>query len=97
MKFKVGEYFVLILVSILVGGLFTWLLGDQHPISAAIGAIGGAVAPGIYVRSQQRKRLQKFNDQLSDMLNLMVKVARGIFHHAGNGDDQQGIATSNLR
>lgn len=76
MKFKVGEYFVLILVSILVGGLFTWLLGNQHPISAAIGAIGGAVAPGFYVRSQQRKRLQKFNDQLSDMLNLMVNGLR---------------------
>jgi tight adherence protein B len=76
LKFKVGEYFVLILVTILVGGLITWFIGDQHPISAAIGAIGGAVAPGMYVRSQQKKRLQKFNDQLSDMLNLMVNGLR---------------------
>jgi tight adherence protein B len=76
LKFKVGEYFVLILVAILLGGLVAWFLGNQHPISAAIGAIGGAVAPGMYVKSQQKKRLQKFNDQLSDMLNLMVNGLR---------------------
>lgn len=76
MKFKVGEYFVLILVAILVGGLFTWFIGNKSMISAGIGAIAGAVAPGMYVRSQQKKRLQKFNDQLSDMLNLMVNGLR---------------------
>jgi tight adherence protein B len=76
MKFKVGEYFVLILVAILVGGLITWFIGNKSMISAAIGAIAGAVAPGMYVKSQQKKRLQKFNDQLSDMLNLMVNGLR---------------------
>jgi len=76
MKFKVGEYFVLILVAILVGGLFTWFIGNKSMISAGIGAIAGAVAPGMYVKSQQKKRLQKFNDQLSDMLNLMVNGLR---------------------
>jgi tight adherence protein B len=75
-KFKVGEYFVLILVTVLVGGLVAWFLGNQHPISASIGAIAGAFAPGMYVKSQQKKRLQKFNDQLSDMLNLMVNGLR---------------------
>jgi tight adherence protein B len=76
LKFKVGEYFVLIVVSILVTGLVAWFLGNQHPISASIGAIAGAFAPGMYVKSQQKKRLQKFNDQLSDMLNLMVNGLR---------------------
>jgi tight adherence protein B len=76
LKFKVGEYFVLILVAVLVGGLFTWFIGNKSIISAGIGAIGGAVAPGMYVKSQQKKRLQKFNDQLSDMLNLMVNGLR---------------------
>jgi len=76
LKFKVGEYFVLILVTILLGGLVAWFLGNQHPVSAAIGSIAGAFAPGMYVRSQQKKRLQKFNDQLSDMLNLMVNGLR---------------------
>ena len=45
-------------------------------ISAGIGAIAGAFAPGMYVKSQQKKRLQKFNDQLADMLNLMVNGLR---------------------
>ena len=76
MKFKVGEYFVLILVTILVGGLLTWFIGNKSMISAGIGAIAGAVGPGMYVKSQQKKRLQKFNDQLADMLNLMVNGLR---------------------
>jgi len=76
LKFKVGEYFVLILVAILATGLLTWFIGNKSMISAGIGAIGGAVAPGMYVKSQQKKRLQKFNDQLADMLNLMVNGLR---------------------
>lgn len=76
MKFKVGEYFGLILISMLVGGLVTWFLGNRHPVSALIGIVGGVFAPNIYVKGQQKKRLQKFNDQLSDMLNLMVNGLR---------------------
>lgn len=76
MKFKVGEYFVLILVAMLVGGLVTWFLGNRHPVSALIGVIAGAFAPRMYMKGQQKKRLQKFNDQLSDMLNLMVNGLR---------------------
>jgi len=76
LKFKVGEYFLLIVVSILVSGLVAWFIGNQYTVSALIGAVGGAFAPGMYVKSQQKKRLQKFNDQLSDMLNLMVNGLR---------------------
>ena len=76
LKFKAGEYFVLIIVCILVGGLVIWFLGNQHWVSGLMGAIAGAFAPGIYVRRQQKLRLQKFNDQLSDMLNLMVNGLR---------------------
>ena len=76
LKFKVGEYFVLIIVAILLGGLSAWFIGNRHPISALIGALAGAFAPGMYVSSQQKKRLAKFNDQLSDMLNLMVNGLR---------------------
>ncbi len=76
LKFKVGEYFVLILVAMLLGGLVAWFLGNQHPVSALIGVLLGAFAPRMYVKGQQKKRLQKFNDQLSDMLNLMVNGLR---------------------
>jgi tight adherence protein B len=76
LKFKVAEYFVLIALAILLLGVIAWFLGNQHPISFLIGAVAGGVAPGIYVKSQQSKRLQKFNDQLPDMLNLMVNGLR---------------------
>ncbi len=76
LKFKVAEYFALILIAIVVGGLLLWLIGNRHPISALIGAIVGAFAPRFYIKRQQKQRLQKFNDQLSDMLNLMVNGLR---------------------
>jgi tight adherence protein B len=76
MKFKVAEYLILIVLSTLVGGLVLWFLGNRHWVSALIGFGVGAVAPRFYVKSQQRKRLQKFNDQLPDMLNLMVNGLR---------------------
>ena len=76
MKFKVGEYFVFIFALIFTLGLLAFFIGNKSIISAGIGAIVGGVAPGIYVNSQQKKRLQKFNDQLADMLNLMVNGLR---------------------
>jgi tight adherence protein B len=76
LKFKVAEYFVLIALCILLGGLFTWFIGNRHPISALIGATAGAFAPRFYVKSQQKRRLVRFNDQLPDMLNLMVNGLR---------------------
>ena len=75
-KFKVAEYLVLILLSIVLVAAVAWFLGNQHPISALIGAAIGAFAPRFYVKAQQRKRLQRFNDQLPDMLNLMVNGLR---------------------
>jgi tight adherence protein B len=46
------------------------------PLSALIGAGIGAFLPNIYVKSQQSKRLVRFNDQLPDMLNLVVNGLR---------------------
>ncbi len=76
LKFKVAEYFVLIGVCIFILALFAWFFGNRHPVSALIGGVAGAFAPSFYVKRQQKQRLQKFNDQLSDMLNLMVNGLR---------------------
>ncbi len=75
-KFKVGEYIGLIVISIVVGGFLIWLIGNRHPVSFLLGTVLGAFAPSFYVRRQQKMRLQKFNDQLSDMLNLTVNGLR---------------------
>ena len=81
LKFKVAEYFALIVISTLGIGIIAWLLGGAGLnggglISFVIGAVVGFILPGVYVRRQQAKRLQKFGDQLSDMLNLMVNGLR---------------------
>jgi tight adherence protein B len=76
LKFKVGEYIALIAICIIVGGALAWLIGNRHPVSLLIGAILGAFAPRFYVARQKRVRLQKFNEQLADMLNLMVNGLR---------------------
>ncbi|HTP00972.1 MAG TPA: type II secretion system F family protein [Anaerolineales bacterium] len=76
MKFKVGEYLALIFISVILVGGIAWLIGGRNPISFAIGAVLGYLAPGIYMKRQQARRLNRFNDQLSDMLNLMVNGLR---------------------
>jgi len=76
LKFKVGEYFALVLFSVVIAGFLAWLVGNRHPISLLIGVVTGFLAPRLYIRRLQRQRLSKFNDQLSDMLNLMVNGLR---------------------
>ena len=75
LKFKVAEYYALVFMSTVVVGLVAYVI-QPNPISAAIGAIVGFFLPRFYVKRQQAVRLQKFNDQLSDMLNLMVNGLR---------------------
>jgi len=76
LKFKVGEYLVLVLLSIALVGGIAWLIGGRNIISFLIGAVFGYLLPSIYVKQQQVRRLNRFNDQLSDMLNLMVNGLR---------------------
>lgn len=76
LKFKVGEYFGLIVVCIFVGAFVAYFIGNRYMISALVGALVGAFGPGIYVKRKQKQRLQKFQDQLADMLNLMVNGLR---------------------
>jgi tight adherence protein B len=75
LKFKVAEYFALVFIST-IGVAFVGYLIQPHPASAIIGAVIGFFAPRFYVKRQQTVRLQKFNDQLGDMLNLMVNGLR---------------------
>jgi len=76
LKLKVAEYFALFIIAIILGALILGFLGGWHPVSFLIGAVLGAFAPRFYVKRQQRQRLNKFNDQLGDMLNLMVNGLR---------------------
>lgn len=75
LKFKVAEYYALIFISALAVGILAWLI-QPHWASILIGVIIGFFIPRFYVKRQQTVRLNKFNDQLSDMLNLMVNGLR---------------------
>ena len=79
LKFKPGEYIALYVIAIMGGSLITFLLGGRVLVSAFIGAGIGAILPQMYLKSQQSKRLIRFNDQLPDMLNLMVNGLRAGF------------------
>ena len=76
LKLKVAEYFALYVIAIILGALIFGFLGGFHIVSILIGVVIGAFVPGFYVKRQQRQRLTRFNDQLSDMLNLMVNGLR---------------------
>lgn len=79
LKFKPGEYIALYVIAIIGGGFISFLLGGRLLASAFIGAVAGALLPRMYVKRQQTKRLNRFNDQLPDMLNLMVNGLRAGF------------------
>jgi tight adherence protein B len=75
LKFKVAEYFALIFMSTVIVALLAYLIQPKIA-SALIGGVIGFFLPRFYVKRQQAVRLIKFNDQLSDMLNLMVNGLR---------------------
>jgi len=75
LKFKVAEYYALVFMSSVVVAVIAYVL-QPNIISAIIGAVIGFFLPRFYVKRQQTVRLNKFNDQLSDMLSLMVNGLR---------------------
>ena len=89
-KMKVGEFILVVVVLTVLGALIGWFLGGgssfgkgESPTQFAMNIpgilIGGAIgflAPVIYLRRQQGKRLTKFDNQLADMLSLMVNGLR---------------------
>ena len=75
LKFKVAEYYALVFMSVVIVGFLAYII-QPNIFSAIIGAIVGFFLPRFYVKRQQTVRLNKFNDQLSDMLNLMVNGLR---------------------
>jgi tight adherence protein B len=82
LKLKPAEYVALMVILIVVFGGIAFVIGGegvQRFISVGIGVIIALVIPRIYINRQKAQRLQKFNEQLPDMLNLMVNGLRAGF------------------
>jgi tight adherence protein B len=85
LKLKPAEYVALSIILVIVIGGLAYLVGGGTSgessafISALIGAVIGLIIPRIYVSRQKAKRLQRFDEQLPDMLNLMVNGLRAGF------------------
>ncbi len=75
-KLKSGEYIILMMFSSIFMALFSFFFFDGSWLFAIFGLIFGLFIPRFFVGFRQAKRLQKFNDQLPDMLNLMVNGLR---------------------
>jgi tight adherence protein B len=74
-KVTVGEYLVGLIIAIVLGGIAAVLIFGS-PLFAPLGGAVGFFAPRIYVGMAQGARLDKFNNQLGDTINLMVNGLR---------------------
>ncbi len=75
-KMKPGEYIALIIIMVLFVGSLAYFFGGRNIIFTALGGLAGLWLPRFYVGRLQNQRLNNFNNQLADMLNLMVNGLR---------------------
>jgi tight adherence protein B len=79
LKLTVSEYLILHVVSSGLGGLIAYMLRPAAPALAGVGVILGFFVPRIIVSLKQRQRLNAFQNQLADILNLWVNSLRAGF------------------
>lgn len=75
LKFRPGEYIVLIVVASAMSFIVGFFLSRSLGFSFLAG-VAGIFFPPMYVKRAQSKRLRLFDNQLGDMLNLMVNGLR---------------------
>ncbi|HID61389.1 MAG TPA: secretion system protein F [Anaerolineae bacterium] len=75
-KLTPGEYVILNITSVLSFFLVGYLLFHKNVFMAVAAAVAGFYAPGIYLKIQQQRRLNAFNNQLGDSINLLANSLR---------------------
>jgi len=78
LKLRPAEYIAVMVISIIASGVIGYIISSSL-IFAFIGMAVGAFIPRMYIKRQEKSRLKKFDNQLSDMLNLMVNGLRAGF------------------
>jgi tight adherence protein B len=75
-KLTPGEYVILTITSILGFFLIGYLLFHQSLFMGIAAGVAGFYAPSFYLKVQQRRRLNAFNNQLGDSINLLANSLR---------------------
>jgi len=75
-KLTPGEYIILNVTSILGFFLIGYLLFHKSLLLGIAAGVAGFYAPSIYLKIQQQRRLNAFNHQLGDAINLLANSLR---------------------
>ena len=75
-KLRVSEYIVFMFLSAIGVAVATYFLMNQNEVLAVIGAVVGLQIPRIYLGMAASRRMNAFDSQLSDTLNLWVNALR---------------------
>ena len=78
LKLRVAEFIMLTIAAVLVFYVLGRLIFGS-PLIGVLFAIAGFFAPRIYVNIRKRRRLNAFNDQLGDTINLLANSLRSGF------------------
>ncbi|MFP5298798.1 MAG: type II secretion system F family protein, partial [Actinomycetota bacterium] len=70
-----GEFVVIVMVAIVVGGALGALVGGSS-VSTAVGGFVGALVPIVRTRLRVRKRLRKMQELLPDVLGILAGSLR---------------------
>jgi tight adherence protein B len=76
LKLTVAEFLALQVIGVVGGTAIAYVLFGGGILLPAAAGVFGFFAPRIYVRLRQRRRLNQFNDQLSDAINQMSNGLR---------------------
>ena len=76
LKFTVGEFIAANLILVIALGGLAFVVKKGDLIATALGCLAGLFGPRIYLTFRRNQRLQAFNDQLGDTINLMVNGIR---------------------
>ncbi|MBK8905075.1 MAG: type II secretion system F family protein [Anaerolineaceae bacterium] len=76
-KLRVSEYIILVVICGALGGFLGYVLPQQNSwVLGIVGIFLGLRVPRFYVRTMAKRRMQAFDGQLSDTLNLWVNALR---------------------
>ncbi len=79
LRLKPSEYIALRIITVIVGTFLGYVLGGQSLLFTVLGFFLGLVGFGWYIRYLQQRRLNQFNGQLVDTLNLIINGLRAGF------------------